>query len=46
MLNLRSNCGRELVHRPHKPSDKLAHYPATSTRIFKPEGCARQAALV
>ena len=37
MLNLRPNCGRGLVRRPHWPSEKLAQYPITSTQVFKPE---------
>ena len=34
------NCGGELVLRPRRPADKLASFPASSTRIFKPDGCA------
>ncbi len=33
------NCGGELVPRPRRPADKLSKYPASSTRIHKPEGC-------
>lgn len=33
------NCGGELLQRPRRPADKLAKYPASSERIFKPEGC-------
>ena len=34
------NCGGELLARPRRPADKLAKYPASSTRVFKPDGCA------
>jgi len=34
------NCGGELVARPVRPAAKLAKYPASTTRVFKPEGCA------
>ncbi|RYF43559.1 MAG: DUF1272 domain-containing protein [Comamonadaceae bacterium] len=34
------NCGGELVSRPRRPADKLAKYPASTQRVFKPEGCA------
>ncbi|MBU9824520.1 DUF1272 domain-containing protein [Rahnella perminowiae] len=34
------NCGGELVARPRRPANKLANNPASTTRIFKPEGCA------
>lgn len=33
------NCGGELVRRPRRPMDKLAKYPASPQRIFKPAGC-------
>ena len=35
------NCGGELVARPRRPADRLARYPASTQRVFKPEGCAR-----
>ena len=35
------NCGGELVARPRRPDAKLAKFPASTTRVFKPEGCAR-----
>ena len=35
------NCGGELVRRPIRPSDRLRRHPASTQRIFKPEGCAR-----
>ena len=34
------NCGGELLARPRRPADKLAKFPASSERIYKPEGCA------
>ena len=34
------NCGGELVPRPRRPSEKLAKYPASAQRVYKPEGCA------
>ncbi len=33
------NCGGELVRRPRRPAAKLARNPASTTRVFKPEGC-------
>ena len=33
------NCGGELLRRPRRPADKLAKHPASTQRIFKPEGC-------
>jgi hypothetical protein len=33
------NCGGELVARPRRPLEKLARHPASTQRIFKPEGC-------
>ena len=37
------NCGGELVRRPRRPADKLAKNPASTERIFKPQGCAKAA---
>jgi hypothetical protein len=37
------NCGGELVARPRRPAAKLAKFPPSTERIFKPEGCARPA---
>ncbi|MES2248708.1 MAG: DUF1272 domain-containing protein [Pseudomonadota bacterium] len=34
------NCGGELVPRPSRPAAKLEKFPASTTRVFKPEGCA------
>jgi uncharacterized protein len=36
------NCGGELVRRPRRPAEKLMKYPASSERVFKPEGCGLQ----
>jgi hypothetical protein len=33
------NCGGELLARPARPAGKLEKYPASTTRVFKPEGC-------
>lgn len=38
------NCGGELVSRARRPENKLEKYPASTVRVFKPEGC--QANLV
>jgi len=37
------NCGGNLVERPIRPADKLATYPASSKRVFKPQGCGNAA---
>lgn len=37
------NCGGELVRRPRRPANKLKSYPASSERVYKPEGCGRKA---
>ena len=34
------NCGGELVARPRRPTEKLAKFPASTERVFKPQGCA------
>jgi len=36
------NCGGELVARPRRPAGKLARFPASTQRVFKPQGCAAQ----
>jgi len=36
------NCGGELVVRPRRSQDKLLNNPASTERVFKPEGCASQ----
>ncbi len=35
------NCGGDLVMRPRRPASKLVDYPASATRVFKPQGCAK-----
>jgi hypothetical protein len=37
------NCGGELVRRPIRPAEKLAKNPASTERVYKPEGCAKAA---
>ena len=37
------NCGGELVRRPRRPESKLAKYPASTERVYHPEGCKRVA---
>ena len=34
------NCGGELVARPRRPAAKLAKFPGSTDRVFKPQGCA------
>jgi hypothetical protein len=34
------NCGGELVRRPVRPAAALARHPASTERVFKPQGCA------
>ena len=33
------NCGGELVRRPVRPAAKLLNHPASTVRVFKPQGC-------
>jgi hypothetical protein len=33
------NCGGDLVHRPVRPEDKLARFPASVVRKVKAGGC-------
>ena len=33
------NCGGELLPRPMRPAAMLAKYPASTERVFKPQGC-------
>jgi len=35
------NCGGEFTPRPRRPAAKLAKFPASTKRVFKPGGCAR-----
>ena len=37
------NCGGELVRRPIRPASKLAKFPASTERVYKPEGCGKVA---
>jgi uncharacterized protein len=34
------NCGGELLVRPRRPAAVLRQYPASTRRVYKPEGCA------
>jgi uncharacterized protein len=36
------NCGGDLQPRPIRPAGKLERFPAATTRVLKPEGCAAQ----
>ncbi|MCW2307049.1 DUF1272 domain-containing protein [Rhodobium gokarnense] len=38
------NCGGELLARPRRLAESLERYPASTTRILTPEGCAGPAA--
>jgi hypothetical protein len=38
------NCGGELVVRPRRPREKLERFPASTERVFKPQGCAENRA--
>ena len=33
------NCGGELVSRPRRPAAKLQKFPASTERVYKPDGC-------
>lgn len=35
------NCGGDLVVRPRRPPALLAQYPASTTRVYKPESCGK-----
>lgn len=35
------NCRGELVVRPRRAIDVLVQYPASTERIYKPDGCAK-----
>ena len=37
------NCGGELVPRPRRPPAELVEHPASSRRVYKPDGCAKTA---
>ncbi|MDO9434729.1 DUF1272 domain-containing protein [Hydrogenophaga sp.] len=44
LKNVCPNCSGELVRRPRRPAAALARNPASTERVFKPEGCAAKAA--
>jgi uncharacterized protein len=35
------NCGGALAPRPLRPADKLGKYPASTTRVWRPDRCGR-----
>lgn len=37
------NCGGELVRRPVRPAEKLAKFPASTERVYRPERCTAKA---
>ena len=37
------NCGGELVVRPRRPAELLAKHPASTERVYKPDGCKQAA---
>jgi len=37
------NCGGEFVRRPIRPAGALKKFPASTERVFKPEGCGQGA---
>jgi uncharacterized protein len=41
LLGICPNCGGGLVPRPIRPMAALAKYPASTERVFKPEGCKK-----
>jgi uncharacterized protein len=38
------NCAGDLVQRPPRAAAKLQKYPASTERVFKPEGCGKRVA--
>ena len=38
------NCGGELLRRPPRAPEKLAKNPASTERVYKPEGCGKHVA--
>jgi hypothetical protein len=38
------NCDGELVRRPRRSAEKLAGSPASTARVFKPQGCGKRVA--
>lgn len=43
LLGVCPNCGGELVRRPVRPAARLQKHPASTQRVYKPEGCSRVA---
>jgi uncharacterized protein len=39
LMGICPNCGGELLRRPIRPEAKLAKYPPSTERVFKPQGC-------
>ncbi len=37
------NCSGELIARPRRPAERLKRFPASTQRVFKPEGCGQRA---
>ena len=37
------NCGGNFSPRPIRPANKLAKYPPSTERVFKPQGCGQAA---
>ena len=37
------NCGGNFAARPIRPAEKLAKFPASIARVFKPQGCGNAA---
>lgn len=35
------NCGGNFVPRPIRPAEALQRFPATTTRLHNPQGCAK-----
>jgi hypothetical protein len=38
------NCAGELVRRPRRAAEKLGKYPASTERVYKPQGCGKRVA--
>ena len=38
------NCGGELLRRPRRVGEKLLGSPASTARVFKPQGCGKRVA--
>lgn len=37
------NCGGELLNRPRRPANKLVKFPASTERVYNPQGCGHAA---